>query len=97
MTEKTNQHWMQEDLEKLSQIINPVTEKTKKLKEGENRIVSVFFLDIHGFTALSEKLRSESVHEMMDKVLEVFSNSVLKYGGYIDKYEGDLIMALLGV
>ncbi len=96
MFEKKWQNLIEDDLDKLSEIINPVKEKTIKLEEGENRIVSIFFLDIKGFTAMSEKLQSEQVKRIIDRIFKVFTNVILKYGGYIDKYEGDLIMAHFG-
>ncbi len=85
-----------DDLEKLSEIFNPVDKKTADFEEGENRTVSILFLDVKGFTAMSEKMSSEDVKRIMDKILTALSNSILKFGGYIDKYEGDLIMALFG-
>jgi len=91
-----NDSFITDDLAALAEILNPVAEQTLKLEEGENRVVSVLFLDIKGFTAMSEKMKPEEVKLTMDKVLTVFTNSILKYGGYIDKYEGDLIMALFG-
>jgi tetratricopeptide (TPR) repeat protein/class 3 adenylate cyclase len=67
-----------------------------RLKEGERRIVSVLFADLKGFSALSEKLDPEEIHALMDRTLKIFSFSIQKFGGYIDKYEGDRIMALFG-
>ncbi|MCD4819868.1 MAG: tetratricopeptide repeat protein, partial [Candidatus Cloacimonetes bacterium] len=90
------QKLLEDDLDILSEIINPVQEKTLKLEDGENRIVSILFLDIKGFTAMSEKLHHEKVKQIIDRIFKVFTNVILKYGGYIDKYEGDLIMALFG-
>ena len=87
---------IQDDLDILAEILNPVQDKTPEFEEGENRVVSIFFLDIKGFTSMSEKMTSEDIKRTMDKVLTAFSNSIIKYGGYIDKYEGDLIMALFG-
>lgn len=66
------------------------------LKEGERRVVSVLFADIKGFTTISEKLDSEQLQELSDVMLKVFSYCVKKYGGYIDKYQGDKIMAFFG-
>ena len=91
-----NKDFITDDLDMLSEILNPVEEKTLKFEEGENRVVSILFLDVKGFTAMSESLSSEDVKRTMDKILTAFSNSIIKYGGYIDKYEGDLIMALFG-
>ena len=91
-----NESYITDDLDMLSEIFNSVEEQTIKLEEGENRVVSILFLDVKGFTAMSEKMDSESVKRTMDKILTTFTNSILKFGGYIDKYEGDLIMALFG-
>ena len=91
-----NESYITNDLDMLSEIFNPVEEQTIKLEEGENRVVSILFLDVKGFTAMSEKMDSESVKRTMDMILTTFTNSILKFGGYIDKYEGDLIMALFG-
>ncbi len=96
MFEDNWQTMFDDDLDKLSEIINPVREKTVKLEEGENRIVSIFFLDIKGFTAMSEKLHPEQVKRTIDRIFKVFSNVILKYGGYVSQYEGDKIIAFFG-
>ena len=67
-----------------------------ELHEGERREVAILFADIKGFTALSEKLDPEQVRIILDKLLQVFTLCIKQYGGYIDKYEGDLVMALFG-
>ncbi|MCC7430990.1 tetratricopeptide repeat protein [bacterium] len=67
-----------------------------ELKEGERRVVTILFADVKGFTALSEKLDSEQVKAILDKILKIFTFCIEKFGGYVDKYEGDLIMALFG-
>jgi len=76
--------------------LDKVKEKTIKLKDGERRMVSVLFADVKGFTALSENLDHEDVQALMDHIMKIFSNSVEVYGGYVDKYTGDQIMALFG-
>ncbi|MCD4817182.1 MAG: tetratricopeptide repeat protein [Candidatus Cloacimonetes bacterium] len=96
MIDENWQSLLEDDLDILSEIINPVKDKTIKLKEGENRVVSIFFLDIKGFTSMSEKLHSEKLKHIIDRIFKVFTNVIIKYGGYIDKYEGDLIMVLFG-
>ena len=73
-----------------------VKEKTVKLKDGERRMVSILFADVKGFTALSEKLDHEEVQSLMDRIMKLFSHCVEIYGGYVDKYSGDQIMALFG-
>ncbi len=66
------------------------------LKEGENRFVSVLFADVKGFTAMSEKLEAEIVQHLLDQLMLSFSERIERYGGYVDKYEGDKIMAHFG-
>jgi len=70
--------------------------KTFRLKEGERRRVAVLFLDLKGFTGLSESLDHEEVHSLVSGVMGVLSRVVESYGGYVDKFEGDRIMALFG-
>ncbi|KAA3598401.1 MAG: adenylate/guanylate cyclase domain-containing protein [Calditrichaeota bacterium] len=94
-----NDNWddlLSSDFDKLVETLDKPEIKTEKLKEGERRVVSVLFADIKGFTALSEKLDSEKVYMILDKTLKVFTVSIQKYSGYVDKYEGDCIMALFG-
>jgi adenylate cyclase len=64
---------------------------------GEERIVTVLFSDVVGFTPISEKLTpSELVHLLNDYLTEM-SEIILTNEGIIDKYEGDAIMAEFGV
>ncbi len=63
---------------------------------GSRRRVTVLFSDIRGFTSLSEKLTPEEVVEMLRDYLTTMTEIVFKYGGTVDKYIGDAIMALYG-
>ena len=92
---------MFEELDQLFQddlFTAPKTEITETiiLKEGERRKVAILFADIKGFTALSERLDPEQVLAILDKLLKAFTMCINQYGGYVDKYEGDLVMALFG-
>ena len=73
-----NEDFIADDLDMLSEILNPVEEKTLKFEEGENRVVSILFLDVKGFTAMSESMSSEEVKRTMDKILQAFSSSIIK-------------------
>jgi len=66
------------------------------LKDGENRFVAVLFADIKGFTAMSEYLSPDILQVLIDQIMVSFSERVTKYGGYVDKYEGDRIMVHFG-
>lgn len=67
-----------------------------QLREGELREVTILFADIKGFTDLSTQLDPETIHLRMDEVMKIFSRCVTFYGGFVDKYIGDAIMALFG-
>jgi class 3 adenylate cyclase len=62
----------------------------------ERRVVSVLFADIVGFTTLSERLDPEDVRELSAAVLARLAEAVALYGGTIDKFMGDAVMALFG-
>ena len=61
---------------------------------GERRYCTYLFTDVRGFTALSEKLEPEEVTEIMNKALTIQADTVKKYGGMVDKYIGDAMMAI---
>ncbi len=75
-------------------IIDIITKDPTKLKlGGEEREVSIFFLDIAGFTTMSEALKPTQLVEVMNQCLTEFSHIILKHDGLINKYIGDCIMA----
>ncbi len=61
---------------------------------GERKYCSFLFTDVRGFTSLSERLEPEEVTEIMNKALTIQANAVKKYGGMVDKYIGDAMMAI---
>jgi class 3 adenylate cyclase/tetratricopeptide (TPR) repeat protein len=63
---------------------------------AERKLVTVMFADISGFTALSETMDAESVRELINACFERLVPIVEGYGGTIDKFIGDEIMALFG-
>lgn len=64
--------------------------------QDQRREVAVLFADISGFTAMSEKLDPEEVHQLMNRCFEGIGRVIEQEGGYIDKYIGDNVMALFG-
>jgi class 3 adenylate cyclase/tetratricopeptide (TPR) repeat protein len=62
----------------------------------ERRTVTVLFADLSGYTAVAEKLDPESVKRVLDQILERLSDEVGRYGGYVDKFIGDNVMAIFG-
>lgn len=60
---------------------------------GERKEISVYFSDLQGFTSISEKMEPEELTSFLNDYLSAMSDVILKYGGTIDKYEGDAIIA----
>ena len=67
-----------------------------QLREGELREVAVLFADIKGFSSISNLFDAETIHKKMDEIMKLFSRCITYYGGFVDKYMGDGIMALFG-
>ena len=65
--------------------------------QAERRTVVILFGDIAGYTAMSEKMDPEQVRDILNKCFARVAGIVKKYGGTIDKYVGDEVMALFGV
>jgi ABC-type oligopeptide transport system substrate-binding subunit/class 3 adenylate cyclase len=63
---------------------------------GERRLVTVMFADVSGFTALAETMDPEVARDLMNGCFERLVPVVEKYGGTVDKFIGDEIMALFG-
>ncbi len=61
---------------------------------GENRDIAVLFVDIRGFTTLSESLEPEKVVAILNKYLAMTTECIFRNGGTLDKYIGDATMAV---
>ena len=64
---------------------------------GQRRQVTVLFVDLSGYTHLSEQISdSEQMYELVQRCTKMFANDVYKYDGMVDKFTGDGLMALFG-
>lgn len=61
---------------------------------GENRHIAVLFVDIRGFTPMSESLEPEQVVDILNSYLTLTTNSIFNNGGTLDKFIGDATMAV---
>jgi adenylate cyclase len=99
------EHFVREQRERkqLSRFFSPavVREVVRHKDDGSlttsRRLVTVLFSDIRGFTSLSEQLQPEQVAEMLREYLTEMTEIVFRYGGTVDKYIGDCVMALYNV
>ncbi|TYC52282.1 adenylate/guanylate cyclase domain-containing protein [Rhodobacterales bacterium] len=80
----------------------PRTLVQRLLREGridappEEREVAVLFSDIVGFTAMSEGMSASETADFVNHHLSLLGAEITRYGGTIDKYIGDSIMAFWG-
>jgi len=56
--------------------------------------VTVLFADMVSFTAFSEATETEEVVDVLNQYFEVFHSIITYYGGHVDKYIGDAVMAV---
>ena len=69
---------------------------TRSSIEGERKLVTVMFADVAGFTAISESLDPEDVHQIMDGCFKIMMEEIHKYEGTINQFTGDGVMAIFG-
>jgi class 3 adenylate cyclase/tetratricopeptide (TPR) repeat protein len=69
---------------------------TRSSIEGESKLVTVLFADVANYTAISEKLDPEEVHQIMDGCFKILMDEIHKYEGTINQFTGDGVMALFG-
>lgn len=63
---------------------------------GEKKLVTIFFSDLAGFTTLSENLPPEEVVNILNTYLERMTTVIMANEGFVNKFEGDAIMAFWG-
>ncbi|PIW27007.1 MAG: hypothetical protein COW30_12205 [Rhodospirillales bacterium CG15_BIG_FIL_POST_REV_8_21_14_020_66_15] len=64
---------------------------------GERRVVTVLMADLRGFTPMSEVLAPEEVVDALNMFLGTMTAIIMKYGGSVDNFIGDALMAVFGV
>ena len=63
---------------------------------GVDKMITVFFSDIRGFTSLSETMSPQELVNHLNNYLEEMTNIIMEYRGTLDKYVGDEIMCYWG-
>lgn len=88
--------------ERFQRLLSPnlaemvVSGRLKVEKGGENRIATVLFADIRGFTSMSEHMPASDVLRMLNDYYEVVVEQVFQYEGTVDKFIGDGMMVIWG-
>lgn len=77
-----------------SEVIEKLVSDPSTLRlGGERRELTIFFSDIQGFTGISERLPADRLVQFLNRFLSEMSSIVLEYGGTLDKYQGDAVIA----
>ncbi|KWT91059.1 CHASE2 domain-containing protein [Candidatus Magnetominusculus xianensis] len=78
-------------------IADHILKNPELLKPGGNTMdVVVYFADIAGFTTISEMQTAQETAIMLHGVMSELTEVIIGYGGVVDKYIGDCIMAFWG-
>jgi hypothetical protein len=79
-------------------VSKPKIEAVLSKSEGDadRRPVTVLFADLCGFTTLSEQIDPEVMRVLQNELFEEMTQAVEAYGGFVDKFVGDALLALFG-
>ena len=70
--------------------------KSPTEQTADRRLLSVFFCDLVGSTALSAQLDPEDMHELTRRYQNSVAGAVTRFGGYVAQYLGDGVLAYFG-
>jgi adenylate cyclase len=88
--------------ERFQRLLSPdlaemvVSGKLKVEQGGENRVATVMFADIRGFTELSESIQATDLVKMLNEYYELLVDVVFRQQGTVDKFIGDAMMVIWG-
>jgi class 3 adenylate cyclase len=69
---------------------------TSRAPVAERRLVTVLFADLVGFTTISEGRDPEEVRELLSRYFDAAREQIERYGGTVEKFIGDAVMAVWG-
>jgi adenylate cyclase len=77
-------------------VVDRLMESGEAVLGGTGRDVSVLFSDIRGFTSISERLGAKETVALLNEYFTDMVEIVFAHNGVLDKYIGDMIMAVFG-
>ncbi len=80
----------------LGATVAPTAPAPAAAPAAERRLVSVLFADLVGFTAASEDRDAEDTRELLSRYFETSRRLIELYGGTVEKFIGDAVMAVWG-
>ncbi|MCH2488529.1 MAG: adenylate/guanylate cyclase domain-containing protein [Flavobacteriales bacterium] len=70
------------------------SEYETKLLANETIEATVMFIDVCGFTKISETVPADTVVKMINTYFDIMVNEIMEHNGFIDKFIGDAVMAV---
>ncbi|HRH45997.1 MAG TPA: adenylate/guanylate cyclase domain-containing protein [Pyrinomonadaceae bacterium] len=78
-------------------VVKQLLEKPDSFRLGGiNQTITVLFADIRGFTSLSEHENPEKMVRLLNRYFSAMTEIIFEFGGTLDKYIGDGLMAIFG-
>ncbi|MGH7721704.1 MAG: ATP-binding protein [Candidatus Dormibacteria bacterium] len=71
-------------------------EAASDTRTAERRHVTVMFADLVGFTSLSDQRDAEDIRDLLSRYFETARTVIVRYGGTVEKFIGDAVMAVWG-
>jgi adenylate cyclase len=75
-------------------IIDKLLQKKHLNLGGTRETITVFFMDVRGFTKLSESTPAEEVVKILNRYFDISTEIIHKHDGTVDKFVGDAVMAI---
>lgn len=76
------------------QVVDQILARPEIELGGERRMITTLFVDIRGFTPLSESCEPEEIVGILNQYLDLCENAIFEYKGTLDKFIGDATMAI---
>lgn len=76
------------------ELVEIISRNPEKFRlDGEEREITILFSDLQGFTTLAEKIPPIELVKLMNQYFTGLNSVIFKYGGTVDKFIGDAVMA----